>query len=207
MSIGLRTLVLNSSFTPLSIFPDLSTISAEQAIHRHIRDGCQIVYGYDRKILTPNYDFNWPSVIANSSHRGLKLHVQLNDGTLFYRDHMKCAYCGEDITINEVTKDHVIPATEGGRTVWDNIVLACKECNNEKGDRPAVGKWKPKVTPYAPTYFQLLDIRKKYPLVIDDERWLQFIPRWESEIILNDHITGVRRVLRTDGPEEVGNVA
>jgi 5-methylcytosine-specific restriction endonuclease McrA len=31
--------------------------------------------------------------------------------------------------------DHVIPRSQGGKTVWENIVTACRECNRKKGGR------------------------------------------------------------------------
>ena len=62
--IGLRTLVLTNSYSPKSVFP-LSTIPAEIAIHRYVRKTCDVVYWYDRKIKTQNYEFYWPSVIVN----------------------------------------------------------------------------------------------------------------------------------------------
>lgn len=46
---------------------------------------------------------------------------------------VECAYCGDPTTAPE--RDHVVPLSEGGETVAENIVPACPECNQRKGDR------------------------------------------------------------------------
>jgi 5-methylcytosine-specific restriction endonuclease McrA len=43
-----------------------------------------------------------------------------------------CYYCGKKFKASELTMDHLIPLTRGGRTVQANVVPACKECNNKK---------------------------------------------------------------------------
>jgi 5-methylcytosine-specific restriction enzyme A len=43
-----------------------------------------------------------------------------------------CSYCGQKIPHGELTMDHVIPLSRGGRSERINIVPACKDCNNKK---------------------------------------------------------------------------
>ena len=45
-----------------------------------------------------------------------------------------CYYCGKPLKPSEVTMDHVVPISEGGRSVKSNVVPACKDCNNKKKD-------------------------------------------------------------------------
>ena len=48
-----------------------------------------------------------------------------------------CAYCGKNMTMDEVTLDHVRPRK--GQTAYDrpdNLVLACPPCNSAKADMP-----------------------------------------------------------------------
>jgi 5-methylcytosine-specific restriction endonuclease McrA len=35
----------------------------------------------------------------------------------------------------ELTLDHVLPRSRGGASTWENLVAACRRCNNRKGDR------------------------------------------------------------------------
>lgn len=43
-----------------------------------------------------------------------------------------CHYCGLGFPPKELTMDHVIPLIRGGRSIKQNIVPACKECNSKK---------------------------------------------------------------------------
>lgn len=47
-----------------------------------------------------------------------------------------CHYCGCELYWGNSTIDHVIPLAKGGRSRADNLVLACKACNNKKGAEP-----------------------------------------------------------------------
>lgn len=44
----------------------------------------------------------------------------------------RCYYCGRQVKPSELTMDHLIPLSRGGRSVRENLVPACKECNNKK---------------------------------------------------------------------------
>ncbi len=44
----------------------------------------------------------------------------------------KCYYCGRDVPPKELTMDHIVPIIRGGRSTKNNVVPACKECNNKK---------------------------------------------------------------------------
>ena len=43
-----------------------------------------------------------------------------------------CAYCGKNVPPRDLTMDHVVPVSRGGRSARGNVVAACKECNNRK---------------------------------------------------------------------------
>ena len=46
-----------------------------------------------------------------------------------------CYYCGQSVPTRELTMDHIVPIARGGKSVKNNVVAACKECNNEKKQR------------------------------------------------------------------------
>jgi 5-methylcytosine-specific restriction endonuclease McrA len=50
----------------------------------------------------------------------------------------RCAYCGVQ---GNMTMDHVIPLSRGGKHSPSNVVPACPECNDKKG----VKSWQPKI--------------------------------------------------------------
>ncbi len=43
-----------------------------------------------------------------------------------------CYYCSENVGFKNLTMDHIIPLSRGGRSTKDNLVPCCKECNNKK---------------------------------------------------------------------------
>lgn len=61
--------------------------------------------------------------------------VKFNRRNIFARDRNRCQYCGSRFPTTELSLDHVIPKSRGGRTIWENIVCACTECNARKGGR------------------------------------------------------------------------
>ncbi len=54
---------------------------------------------------------------------------------VFLRDAFVCQYCGERCPATDLTFDHLVPRSRGGRTTWENVVTACGECNLRKGSR------------------------------------------------------------------------
>ncbi len=59
----------------------------------------------------------------------------LTNRTLFARDGYLCMYCGKPHSASELTRDHIVPRSAGGRDSWQNVVAACRRCNQFKGDR------------------------------------------------------------------------
>lgn len=52
---------------------------------------------------------------------------------IYERDNFQCVYCGEnDVAL--LTLDHVAPISKGGDHHDDNLVTACRACNNDKAD-------------------------------------------------------------------------
>jgi len=62
-------------------------------------------------------------------------HVGLSKHRLFARDRHVCAYCGAHCSESDLTVEHIIPVSRGGRHDWTNVVTACRSCNTRKGNR------------------------------------------------------------------------
>lgn len=61
---------------------------------------------------------------------------------LYRRDGGVCKLCGKELSFDIDPQsgdypsiDHIIPLAKGGQHQWDNVQLACRRCNWEKGDR------------------------------------------------------------------------
>ncbi len=43
-----------------------------------------------------------------------------------------CYYCSAKVAIRDITMDHLVPLSRGGKSTKDNLVPSCKECNSKK---------------------------------------------------------------------------
>jgi len=79
----------------------------------------------------------------------------LTNFKLFRRDRMTCAYCGGRYDDRHLTREHIIPVSQGGLDVWINVVAACRLCNGRKADRtPERANMPLLFAPYAPSIFE-----------------------------------------------------
>jgi hypothetical protein len=81
-------------------------------------------------------DVKVPAVAVLLKHvRPVKTGVKFSRTNVHLRDKFRCQYCGRRFKMSQLNYDHVVPRAQGGRTVWDNIVTSCYECNSEKANR------------------------------------------------------------------------
>ena len=55
--------------------------------------------------------------------------VKFNRRNIYARDGSKCQYCGKKYPTTELSLDHVMPKSQGGKSNWENIVCCCVSCN------------------------------------------------------------------------------
>jgi len=77
-----------------------------------------------------------PSIIACGGRRlaPVRMIPPLSNPALFARDNHQCLYCGRYFKPKDLSRDHVHPRSRGGRDRWENVVGACKRCNQHKGN-------------------------------------------------------------------------
>lgn len=69
--------------------------------------------------------------------------IKYSRQNIYRRDKYKCQYCNKKFTRDNLTLDHVIPRSKGGKSKWTNVVACCKACNEAKGDKsPTELGWK-----------------------------------------------------------------
>ncbi|MDR3415210.1 MAG: HNH endonuclease [Nevskia sp.] len=99
----------------------------------------------------------------------------LTNRTLFQRDRNLCLYCGSQFHVSELTRDHVVPASRGGSSAWENCVTACRHCNQRKDDRtPEEAGMKLLAVPYTPNLAEYLILSNRRILVDQMEFLLGF---------------------------------
>ena len=109
----------------------------------------------------------------------------LTNRELFRRDAHLCLYCGREFHEMELTRDHVIPISQGGRDHWSNVVTACKRCNTHKGARkPEEARMPLLAVPYIPNLAEYLFLRNRL-ILADQMEFLkaQFINNQERKIL------------------------
>jgi 5-methylcytosine-specific restriction endonuclease McrA len=91
---------------------------------------------------------------------------------LFRRDHNTCQYCGSKPGTAELSIDHVVPRSRGGKSSWENCVLACMECNRRKRDRtPDEAGLRLHRHPGKPRWSPIVDI----PIARVRQSWQRFV--------------------------------
>ncbi|MCB9896483.1 MAG: HNH endonuclease [Planctomycetes bacterium] len=101
----------------------------ERWVERDVPDGAPCIHGVRTSVLMPE-------VIVLQSYDGSpRRALPFSRQNLYRRDRNVCQYCGRRVEAREVSIDHVVPRSRGGRTDWDNCVLACLGCNHRKANR------------------------------------------------------------------------
>lgn len=126
------TLLLNATYEPLRI------LHWQRAVTLLWREKVEVLEVHERQIHGVSSSISLPSVMRlhciirlRDRHGALKF-SRVN---IFTRDGYCCQYCAKAFRSTELTFDHILPISRGGRKTWENIVTACWRCNNRKSGR------------------------------------------------------------------------
>ncbi|MCB1530616.1 MAG: HNH endonuclease [Rhodospirillales bacterium] len=174
-------LVLNADYRPLSYFP-LSLWSWQDAVKAVFRETVTVLSEYEREVHSPGTAFKLPSVLVLKEFVPAVEKPAFTRFNVFLRDGWQCQYCGADQKTHELTFDHVVPKSRGGKTSWTNIVAACRSCNTCKGHKllHECGM-RLKAEPVRPSMFDLQRNGRKFPPNFLHESWGDFL-YWDSEL-------------------------
>jgi 5-methylcytosine-specific restriction endonuclease McrA len=174
-------LVLNADFRPLSYFP-LSLWSWQDAVKAVFLDRVNIIDHYDVLVRSPSLEMQLPSVVSLKEYVPSARHPAFTRFNVFLRDRFTCQYCGEPYPSHELTFDHLVPRSRGGRTVWTNVVTACATCNLWKGNRlPRESRMYPRHRPVQPTTWMLQENGRAFPPNYLHESWRDYL-YWDTEL-------------------------
>jgi len=125
-----RTLVVDNQCQPLQVLP------WQRALCLTLSERALALVHYDETVSTVSRSFHVPSVVqmVNMMPRG-RHYARFTRLNVLTRDQKTCQYCGDRMSEADLTFDHVVPRSRGGKTSWINIVAACGECNHHKGNK------------------------------------------------------------------------
>lgn len=144
-------LVLNAAYQPVNIVSwkdAFIKLYAEKATER-----VEIVSTYKNRVVrSASVSHPMPSVVRHVKFRHMKQKaIKFSRDNIWARDRGRCAYCAMQVPRHTYTYDHVVPKSKGGKTTWENIVVACAGCNGRKRDRtPAEAGMKLRTVPVRP---------------------------------------------------------
>jgi 5-methylcytosine-specific restriction endonuclease McrA len=145
-----RVLLLNKDYQPLSV------CSVKRSIKLLFLDKAEMLHDYPQlSIHTVSRDYRYPSVIRLRRFIHLPYRkIVLSRHNLMKRDGNRCLYCG---STKNLTIDHVLPRSRGGRDTWENLVTSCNHCNVSKGDRtPEEANMKLAQKPFRPVHITFI---------------------------------------------------
>lgn len=143
-------LVLNRAYVPLHIIDWMDGIKMLYKDHCHALDNDYISYNFNTwkdfsmssasedyaKIQTVSYPVAVPEIVSLVFYDRLPdREVKYTRQSVIRTYKCVCSYCGKTFPERELELEHVIPKSFGGTATWQNIVPACKGCNNRKANR------------------------------------------------------------------------
>lgn len=128
MSINRACLVLNASYEPLHI------AAARRALTLMAKDVVVVVEEDDTLEVYPGIFLPLVVRLRNPIHVPYRLTV-LTRKNILTRDRNSCQYCGKKVNPRELTLDHIMPESRGGKYSWDNLVACCSPCNRKKSNQ------------------------------------------------------------------------
>jgi 5-methylcytosine-specific restriction endonuclease McrA len=170
-----RTLLLSATYEPLKV------ISWQRALTLLTLGKVEIIESYDGFARSSTLVIKIPAVVRLlRMFKRFRKPVKFSRATIYARDGYRCQYCGDKKKLADLTYDHVVPRTQGGKTEWRNILTSCGRCNLKKGGRtPAQAGMHPLSVPHQPDWVPALTIKVSSVSVPD--AWRDYL-YWTSEL-------------------------
>lgn len=145
-----KVLVLNQDYQAIGV------CSAERAFVLVYLQKADLVKEHPTlRLYSLSESYFFPSIVRLRKYISIPYKkVQLTRQNIFKRDFYRCLYCGSH---SNLTIDHVVPKSLGGRDAWENLVTACQTCNSKKGSMSLEdAKMTLKQQPFRPSFVMFL---------------------------------------------------
>src|SRR3989449_6760086 len=123
-------LVLNATYEPINV------TAVRRAMVLLLKGVAQAEEMHNAEVHSAASAHKVPSVIRLLAYRHIPQQSRaLSRKNILLRDRNTCQFCGRGLPSSELTLDHVMPRSRGGRSSWEKLGACCYQCNNHKGDR------------------------------------------------------------------------
>jgi 5-methylcytosine-specific restriction endonuclease McrA len=150
----------------------MSVINAKKAIVLLYLGKAELIEEHaGHRIRSVSASMPFPSIVRLSMYVRVPFKkIILSRKNILRRDGHRCQYCGRsDLSL---TIDHVQPLSRGGEDTWENLVCACVQCNNRKGDRtPEESALPLRRKPVRPNHVTFI----RHVMGSLDERWKPYL--------------------------------
>lgn len=167
---------------------DAVCLYVRDAVAWTLGDPCLTIHGgYNRTLGAQSLLSLHPIVASRGRARPQAIDPApaLTNAALFARDGHLCLYCGNQFSRYQLTRDHVVPISRGGRDVWENVVAACLACNVRKGSRTPQQAHMPLLAiPYRPSWVEHLILSNRNILADQMEFLKSHLPKRRREAAL-----------------------
>ena len=147
---------------------DAACLYVRDAVAWTLGEPCLTIHGGYNRFNGAQSVLDLHPIIAARGHargQGLAPSPALTNAALFARDAYLCLYCGDEFHRQQLTRDHVLPVSRGGRDAWENVVSACFHCNSRKGGRTPQQAGMPLLAvPYRPSWVEHLILSNRHIL-------------------------------------------
>jgi len=170
-----NTLLLDQSYQAVA------TISWQRAVTLLTLGKVEVIEEYKDKVLrSRSWVIKMPAVVRLVKlFRRHKKKVKFSRHNILARDRWKCMYCKCKLGLSDVTYDHVVPKSRGGKTQWENIVSCCSDCNAKKANRtPREAGMRLRKQPEQPNWVPVFTITTRGSI---PEQWTSYV-YWMSEL-------------------------
>ncbi len=167
--INSSVLVLNQNYEPLNV------CRARRAVVMLWGGKAEVLENNSDVMHSPSISVRVPSVIRLVYMiKRPRIQRRLSRREVFVRDSYTCQYCGQET--RDLTIDHVMPRFLGGEHTWENLVSACKTCNQRKAGRPPeIAGMKLRLKPFVPPpgpHYLMCQLPKDHP------EWQKYVGNW-----------------------------